>query len=64
MKRLEISEETRAKFEYNMDWWKYVRQQWIDAGFDMNKSVTQEFSNETRHIIFTQEDSNETRKEQ
>ena len=56
MKRLEISEETRAKFEYNADWWRYVKQQWIDAGFDMTKSVTQEFSNETRHIVFTQED--------
>ena len=56
MKRLEISEETRAGFEYNMDWWRYVRQRWIDTGFDMAKSITQEFSNETRNIVFTQED--------
>ena len=60
MKRLEISEEEHSNHEYNIEWWQYVRQRWIDAGFDMSKPVTQYFSNETRNIVFTQEEYDET----
>ena len=56
MKHLEISEEEHANHECNIEWWQYVRQRWIDAGFDTNKPVTQYLSNDTRHIVFTQED--------
>lgn len=56
MKRLEVYEGARTAFEHNLDWWEYVRQQCGDAGFDMSKPVTSYFSNETKSIIFTQED--------
>jgi hypothetical protein len=56
MKRLEITEKECRQHPCKMEWWEYVRKQWIDAGFDMSKSVTQVYSNATGNIVFTQED--------
>lgn len=56
MKRLEITLEEHLLHEYIIEWQDYIKQRWIDAGFDMNKPVTQEFGNKNKNIVFTQED--------
>ena len=56
MKRVEFTPSDREQFEYQMEWWAHVRKKWVEAGFDMSKSVVQEFDNATNNLVFTQED--------
>ena len=56
MKRVEITYKERLEHEGNIEWWEYVRQKWVEAGFDMSKSVSQKFGVNADTIIFTQED--------
>lgn len=60
MKRLKISEEQMMNFYSNenfiMEWAKHVQEKLAEAGFDLKKTIVQEFSQQDNHVVFTQED--------
>ena len=60
MKRLKISEEQMMNFYSNenfiMEWAKHVQEKLAEAGFDLKKTIVQEFSQRDNHVVFTQED--------
>jgi len=44
------------KLDFSTEWRKHVQQKLKDAGFDLNKPVTEHASLESNHVIYTQED--------
>ena len=56
MKRLDLLLPEEVVFNPNFDTLSYVNEKLAEAGFNLTKTIYKKLIEETKHIIFTQED--------